>query len=99
MTSQQKWNLVSYDVRDPKRLRKVAKLLEGYGERVQYSLFRIRATTERLEKLRWELSEVMAKEDDLLVIPLCDRCAAKVDDHSRGDRSDWADPPPSFEIL
>lgn len=99
MTSQQKWNLVSYDVRDPKRLRRVAKLLEGYGERVQHSLFRVRATAERLEKLRWELSELMAVEDDLLVIPLCDRCAAKVDDHSRGDRSDWGEPPPSFEIV
>lgn len=99
MTSQQKWNLVSYDVRDPKRLRRVAKLLEGYGERVQYSLFRVRATAERLEKLRWELSELMAVEDDLLVIPLCDRCAAKVDEHSRGDRGDWGEPPPSFEIV
>lgn len=99
MASQQKWNLISYDVREPRRLRKIAKLLEGDGERVQYSLFRVRAAPQRLEKLRWELSELMSDEDDLLVIPLCDRCASKVNEHSRGDRSDWGDPPPSFEIL
>src|SRR5262249_25938031 len=34
------WWLVCYDVRDPDRLRKTAKHLEGYGERVQYSVFR-----------------------------------------------------------
>ena len=28
------WHLISYDVRDPKRLRKVAKMLEGYGTRI-----------------------------------------------------------------
>ncbi len=99
MSSPAIWNLVSYDVREPGRLRKVAKLLEGYGERVQYSLFRVRANKRRLEKLRWELAELMASEDDLLVIPLCERCSAKVDENSRGDRSDWSEPPPTFEIL
>ncbi|WP_417734146.1 CRISPR-associated endonuclease Cas2 [Rosistilla oblonga] len=93
------WSLVTYDVRDAKRLRKVAKLLEGYGERIQYSVFRVRLTREKLEKLRWELSEAMELEDDLLVIPLCERCASKVNEHSRGDRTDWGDPPATFEIL
>lgn len=99
MAGQPHWNLIAYDVRDPKRLRRVAKALEGYGERVQFSLFRVRLTKDSLEKLRWELAEMMAPEDDLLVIPLCDGCASKVAEHSRGGRGDWADPPPSFEIL
>lgn len=67
------WYLVSYDVRDPKRLRKVAKRLEGYGSRVQLSVFRVRLTRDTLEKLRLELTQLMAIEDDLLVIPLCER--------------------------
>jgi len=99
MTSLPTWNLISYDVREPKRLRRVAKLLEGYGERVQLSVFRVRTTRETLEKLRWQLAELMEADDDLLMIPLCERCASKVDEHSRGDRSDWGEPPPSFEIL
>lgn len=99
MSNPATWHLVSYDVRDSKRLRRVAKLLEGYGERVQYSIFRVRLNAQKLEKLRWQLTELMSTEDDLLVIPLCERCAGRVDEHSRGDRSDWGDPPPRFEIL
>ena len=93
------WHLVTYDVRDAKRLRKVAKLLEGHGTRIQYSVFRVRLTEKALEKLHWELNKLMADEDDLLVIPLCQNCAAKVPEHSTGDQSDWADRPPSFRIL
>lgn len=93
------WHLVSYDVRDAKRLRKMAKTLEGYGTRVQYSVFRVRLDTLALEKLHWELNQVMTNEDDLLVIPLCPSCAGRVPEHSTGDQSDWADRPPSFKIV
>ena len=34
--AQKNWHLISYDVRDSRRLRLVARILEGYGERVQY---------------------------------------------------------------
>ena len=93
------WHLVSYDIRDPKRLRKVAKLLEGYGVRMQYSVFRCRLDSEMLEELHWRLGQVMAPEDDLLVVPLCGRCAAKVPKHSTGDQTSWAEPPPSYKVV
>lgn len=93
------WHLISYDVRDPKRLRKVAKMLEGYGTRIQYSVFRVRLEQAALEKLHWELSRIMASEDDLLVIPLCNSCAGKVPEHSSGDQSDWTDRPPTFRVV
>ena len=93
------WHLVSYDVRDPKRLRRVAKKLESYGTRIQLSVFRCRLDVESLEKLHWELSQIMDKMDDLLVIPLCDRCAGKVPEHSTGDQQSWAQPPPTFRII
>lgn len=93
------WHLVSYDVRDAKRLRRVAKKLEGYGGRVQYSVFRCRLDRETLEKLHWELNQIMEAEDDLLIIPLCEGCAAKVQEHSTGDQKSWSDPPPSFRIA
>lgn len=93
------WHLVSYDVRDPKRLRRVAKKLEGYGARIQYSVFRCRLDRETLEKLHWELNEIMEEEDDLLVIPLCLNCAAKVPEHSTGNQASWAEPPPTFRIA
>lgn len=93
------WHLISYDVRDPKRLRRTAKLLEGYGERVQYSIFRVRVTQHKLEKIRWELSEILLEEDNLLIIPLCSRCSSKIDELSRGENTDWDDEPPTFDIL
>lgn len=93
------WHLIAYDVRDPQRLRKVAKMLEGYGTRIQYSIFRCRLDNATLEKLHWELNQIMEKEDDLLVMPLCADCAAKVPDHSTGDQSSWVDKPATYRIV
>ncbi len=93
------WHLITYDVRDAKRLRKVAKKLEGYGTRIQFSVFRVRVDNQTLEKLHWELNHIMENEDDLLVIPLCNGCACKVAEHSTGDQSDWAGNPPSYRVI
>ena len=93
------WHLIAYDVREAKRLRQVAKKLEAYGTRIQYSIFRCRLDNVTLEKLHWELNQIMADEDDLLVMPLCAECAAKVPVHSTGDQSTWAAPPATFKVV
>lgn len=93
------WHLVTYDVRDPKRLRKVAKLLEGYGVRIQYSVFRCRVDHQMLEQLHWRINKILDEEDDLLVIPLCRSCAGKVPLHSTGDQTSWVEPPATFKIV
>ena len=95
----QTWHLIAYDVRDAKRLRLVARKLEAHGLRVQYSIFRCRLTKEGLEKLRWELAELMDPVDSLLVIPICTKCASKIPVHSTGDQSDWGDEPPTYQIF
>lgn len=41
MTLEQLW-VVAYDSPNNKRRRKLAKLLEGYGERLQWSVFECR---------------------------------------------------------
>ena len=91
------WYVISYDVREPKRLRKVAKHLQSYGERIQYSVFRCRLTERDLERLRWELIKMMEKEDGLLVIGLCARCGSRI--ATRHGAEDWAEQMPSFEII
>lgn len=48
--------LISYDIPDDKRRTKIAHLLEGYGERVQYSVFEVWATEKELETLRQQLA-------------------------------------------
>jgi CRISPR-associated protein Cas2 len=97
--SDRHWHLITYDVRDSKRLKKVAKKMEAYGTRVQYSVFRCRLDREALEKLHWELTKIMAQEDDLLVIPLCESCSSKVPRHSSGDCSDWVGPAQTYRVL
>jgi CRISPR-associated protein Cas2 len=97
--AEKSWHLITYDIRDAKRLRRVAKKLEGYGERMQYSVFRCRLDRLSLEKLCWELAEIMKENDDLLVMPICSACAVRVPLHSTGDQSSWAALPPTFKIL
>lgn len=52
------WILVVYDIREQKRLTKVAKVMEGYGQLVQYSIFEC-----RLEP--WVLRQLQNKILDL----------------------------------
>ncbi|AGF53626.1 ssr7072 (plasmid) [Synechocystis sp. PCC 6803] len=64
--------LVCYDVRDDKRRRKLAKLLEQRCQRVQYSVFECplpeKVLTDLLHR-RW-LKELNLKEDSLRAYPL-----------------------------
>jgi CRISPR-associated protein Cas2 len=95
-----KWWLVCYDVRDPDRLRKTAKLLEGYGERIQYSVFRCFLTIREREKLRWELTSLLKSEDDVLFIPVCGDCVKGVCTiHQREEELNWPDAPARYEII
>lgn len=95
--SRQHWHLLAYDVRDDGRLRKTAKILEGYGQRLQYSVFRCKLSDKQLERLRWELSRVMAAEDSLLIVPLCDSCSERLRAH--GPAYEWPKEPPGWVII
>lgn len=95
-----KWWLVCYDVREPSRLRKTAKLLEGVGQRMQYSVFRCWLTTSQMHKLRWELTQILESEDDLLLIPLCTQCVEGMETtHTSTNKPKWPDSPDPFQIL
>jgi CRISPR-associated protein Cas2 len=98
--SDAKWWLVSYDVRDPVRLRRAAKILEGTGQRMQYSVFRCWMNATQMQKLRWELTEVLAAEDDVLIIPLCTRCVEGMETtHSAQNLPNWPHAPEPFRIV
>lgn len=95
-----RWWLVCYDVREPKRLRRAAKHMEGYGERMQYSVFRCWLTVRQLECLRWELTDMLAPEDDVLLIPLCSRCVEAIKGtHSVQKKPQWPKEPEGFQII
>ncbi len=95
-----RWWLVCYDVREAKRLRKTAKHMEGYGERMQYSIFRCWMSPKQVERLRWELTSLLTAEDDVLIIPLCPRCVEGITaTHTAVKEPDWPSEPEAFKIV
>lgn len=91
------WYLISYDIREQKRWRLAYKMLRGNGEWLQYSLFRCHLNKTELEAMRWELEKILAQEDDLLIIHLCNGCASRVQSH--GKQTDWSQNQPRYEIF
>lgn len=56
--------LVSYDISDPKRWRKVYKIMRGHGDHVQYSVFLCRLTEKDESMLEAALLDVIHQEED-----------------------------------
>lgn len=56
--------IVTYDVCDPKRLRKVFIAMKGYGEHLQLSVFRCELNPTELVTLRDKLGRVINHNED-----------------------------------
>ena len=57
--------LVSYDISNDRQRRQVAKIMEGYGYRVQYSVFECDLTAKKLRQMQKRLRPyVKTKEMD-----------------------------------
>lgn len=97
MGADKRWRLICYDIREPSRWREVYKLVRGRGHRVQYSIYRARLDDQQVEELRWELAQVMAAEDALLIVDLCPTCAGNV--ISRNHVDGWQADVPRFRVI
>ncbi len=63
--------VVTYDISDPKRWRAVFKLMHGYGEWLQLSVFQCRLTRPRHAELVATLDELIHhKEDHVILVDL-----------------------------
>lgn len=63
--------LVCYDISDPRRLRKIYRLMRGFGEHWQYSVFRCELSEARKVQLLSRVDEIINhQEDQVLVAPL-----------------------------
>jgi CRISPR-associated protein Cas2 len=51
--------LVTYDIRDDRRLRRVFRVMLGYGDHLQYSVFRCDLTDRELLELKERLAMVI----------------------------------------
>ena len=59
--------LIAYDVSDDIRRTKVAKKLESYGDRVQYSVFIVDTRPAKLLRLRTELAHLIDQGTDSIL--------------------------------
>lgn len=61
--------IVTYDVSHPKRLRKVFRIMRGYGDHLQLSVFRCELNERELIELRSKLTAAIHhREDQVLFV-------------------------------
>lgn len=58
------FTVIVYDIVDNKRRYRLAKLLLGYGERVQYSGFEAHLTAKQFDRLKVQIKETIDESDD-----------------------------------
>jgi CRISPR-associated protein Cas2 len=72
--------IVSYDISNPKRLRKVATVCEDFGVRKQFSVFLCRLSATDFVRLRSRLYDLInLEQDQVLFIPLCGKCVQQIE--------------------
>jgi CRISPR-associated protein Cas2 len=60
--------IISYDIAEPKRWRRVFRIMKGYGEWLQLSVFQCRLTRMRMIQLESELKDAMNQREDHVLI-------------------------------
>lgn len=60
--------IISYDIAEPKRWRRVFRIMKGYGEWLQLSVFQCRLTRMRMVQLESELRDAMSQDEDHVLI-------------------------------
>ena len=89
--------LVVYDIREPRRLQRVARILADYGQRVQKSKFEIEVGPAALRELYRRLAaEIDPQEDGIKYIPLCQACQAKIEVIGRGK---YIEPDAEYDVV
>lgn len=69
--------VIAYDIVDDRRRNKIAKELENWGRRVQYSIFECELDAAQLATLQERLQPHIADEDSVRIYQLCQNCLGK----------------------
>lgn len=79
------YTIVSYDIADDARRVKVAKLMEDYGTRVQYSVFDCILDLAARAQLEHGLENIIdPTHDSVRFYPICRRCVRDIRIFGRG---------------
>jgi CRISPR-associated protein Cas2 len=72
--------VVTYDISCDKRRKKVADLLEGYGQRVQYSVFECALSATKFKELQKRLRQrIKLEEDSVRMYPISQQMLQQVE--------------------
>ena len=89
--------LVIYDIRDAKRLQRVAKTMVSFGTRVQKSVFEVESDDQTIAKLWRLIHEIITEEDFVVYFDICMRDWEKKEKYGPGKFMDTDEK--SFYIL
>jgi len=68
MYDEERLYIVTYDISEPRRWRRVFKLMNGYGEWLQLSVFQCRLTRKRKVELQAALAELINHNADHVLL-------------------------------
>ena len=72
--------VISYDIPDDRRRGRLAKVLKGFGTRVQYSVFEAHLNQRQYTDLKHAVAGVIdLSEDSVRYYTLCGACAGRVE--------------------
>jgi CRISPR-associated protein Cas2 len=81
--------LIAYDIADPQRLTKIAKIMLDYGVRVQKSIFEVSLSGSAFSEMKKRVDDIIAvAEDGVKYLPLCEKCAGMVEIIGQGQFTD-----------
>lgn len=71
--------LITYDIEEDKKRNKIAKLLEDYGTRVQYSVFECAIDYNQLEEIKKKAEDIIdKKKDSVRIYRICEGCLKEI---------------------
>ena len=70
--------VVSYDIIEDRRRIRIAKMLEDYGTRVQYSVFECILNEDKFREMLNHILSLIKDEDSLRIYNLCESCLRKI---------------------
>jgi CRISPR-associated protein Cas2 len=89
--------IVTYDISEPMRLVRIAKVMEDFGIRVQKSVFKVELKVGLFEKMKVRIEREMEPGiDGVKYFPLCEKCAGTLEVIGQGI---YVDPDEEFHVI
>jgi len=89
--------IVTYDIADPRRLNRAAKVIKDYGTRVQKSKFEVTVDNRTFLEMKVRIENTIEpSEDGVKYFPVCEKCAGTLEIIGQGI---FIDPDEEYYIL